>query len=142
MAWYKAKKSSPEYNGYRSGFEEQVAEMLDKNGIKYEFESMKIKYEQPSRIRTYTPDFILPNNIIIETKGRFLTADRQKHLLIKEQYPDLDIRFIFWNPNQTISKQSNTTYAMWCDRHGFKWASRTIPKDWLQEVKKKERKGS
>ena len=53
--------------------------------------------------------------IIIETKGRFVTADRQKMLLVKEQYPDLDIRFVFSNPNSRISKKSKTTYA-----HGAK----------------------
>ena len=33
----------------------------------------------------------MPNHVktIIELKGRFLTADRQKHKYIKEQYPDV-----------------------------------------------------
>ena len=33
---------------------------------------------------TYTPDFVLPNGVIIETKGRFVAADRRKHLEIKK----------------------------------------------------------
>lgn len=94
---------------------------------------MKIKYIKPAKGATYTPDFILPNGIIIEAKGRFITADRQKQLLIKDQFPDLDIRFVFSNPNNKIGKKSSTTYAMWCDKNGFKYAQELIPIDWLKE---------
>lgn len=90
-------------------------------------------YTKPARIAKYTPDFILPNGIVVETKGRFLTDDRQKHILIKQQYPKLDLRFVFSNPNTRISKQSKTTYAMWCDTHGFLYASKVIPQEWLAE---------
>lgn len=95
---------------------------------------MRLKYLKPSRPATYTPDFVLPHNgIIIEAKGRFVTADRQKHILIKEQFPDLDIRFVFSNPHQTIGKQSSTTYAMWCEKKGFKYAATSIPEEWIKE---------
>jgi hypothetical protein len=73
--------------------------------------------------------------MFIETKGRFMVADRQKHILIKEQHPDLDIRFVFSNPKQRISKSSRTTYAMWCEKHGFLYAKESIPNAWLKEVK-------
>lgn len=142
--WFVRKKGRTAHgvaNGYRSGFEDEVAAYLDVKKIPYEYERMKIKYEQPSKIRTYTPDFVLlQSGIIIETKGRFLTSDRQKHLLVKEQHPDLDIRFVFWNPQQTISKRSKTTYAMWCDKYGFKWAKRVIPEEWLDELVLPEKK--
>jgi N-acetylmuramoyl-L-alanine amidase len=46
----------------------------------------------------------LPNGIIIESKGRFLTADRQKHLLIKQQHPQLDIRFVFQRSANPIAR--------------------------------------
>jgi hypothetical protein len=120
-------------NGYRSGLERRIAEQLDTEGIEYEYESLKIPFLQPAKPRTYTPDFILPNGIIIETKGRFLTADRQKHILIKEQHPDLDIRFVFSNSKNRINKGSPTTYAMWCERYGFLYAVGFIPIQWLQE---------
>lgn len=84
---------------------------------------------------TYTPDFVLANGIIVETKGRFITSDRQKHLMIKEQHPDLDIRFVFSNPNSKLYKGSKTTYADWCDKHGFKWAKEEIPLEWIKERK-------
>ncbi len=119
--------------GYRSGLEEIVGEQLKSAGVEAEYESTKIKYSKPSRNATYTPDFVLPNGIIIETKGRFVTADRQKHLLIKDQHPDLDIRFVFSNSRGRISKQSSTTYAMWCEKNGFLYADREIPDEWLDE---------
>ncbi len=118
---------------YRSGLERSIAGVLKKTGTPFEFETMKIAYEIPNRVATYTPDFILPNGIIIEAKGRFETKDRQKHLLVKAQNPELDIRFVFNNPNSFISKASNTTYAMWCEKHGFKYARNLIPKDWINE---------
>ena len=121
---------------FRSGLEERVAQQLKHEGISYEYETLKIKYVKPSQPYTYTPDFILKNNIIIETKGQFVTADRKKHRIIKEQHGDkYDIRFVFSNPNQRIGKKSKTTYAMWCDRYGFKWAKGEIPEEWLNEKK-------
>lgn len=119
--------------GYRSGLEDAVADQLRANGVAFEYESRLVRYVKPARNSKYTPDFILPNGIVIETKGRFVTADRQKHLLILDQHPNLDIRFVFSNPNTRISKQSPTTYAMWCDRHGFTYAKQRIPTAWIEE---------
>lgn len=119
--------------GFRSGLEEKVAAELRGNSVPVVYEQHTIKYVKPARTAKYTPDFLLPNGILIETKGRFLTADRQKHILIKEQYPALDIRFVFSNPKASISKQSKTTYAMWCEKHGFLYAKTSIPFDWLRE---------
>jgi hypothetical protein len=119
--------------GWRSGLEEQVGEQLQAAKIPVDFESLKIPFRQPEKPRHYSPDFVLPNGIIIETKGRFVTADRQKHLLVKEQYPDLDIRFVFSNSRTRISKQSKTTYAAWANTKGFKYADKLIPLSWLRE---------
>ena len=103
-------------------------------GVNFDFEKLKIEYEKPARKAKYTPDFrLLDNGIIVETKGRFMTADRQKHLLVKAQHPQHDIRFVFSNPNQRISKQSATNYAMWCEKHGFKFAKGSIPQAWIDE---------
>lgn len=118
-------------HGYRSGLEDKVAKALEAQGIDPKYEEFKIKYKVPERIATYTPDFRLPNGIFVETKGRFVVADRQKHLLIKAQQPELDIRFVFSNSKTKISKGSKTTYADWCDKHGFTYADKEIPKEWL-----------
>ena len=119
---------------FRSGLEELVAQQLNELGVNYQYEELKINYIKPIEYSTYTPDFVLPNGVIIETKGQFVTADRKKHKLIKEQFGNkYDIRFVFSNPNQTIGKKSKTTYADWCNRFGFKYAQEKIPKEWITE---------
>ena len=127
-----AKQVAKKY-GFRSGLEERIAEQLDKAGVDYTYEEVKVKYIKPASQHVYTPDFVLANGIIVETKGRFLMADRQKHILVKRHNPTLDIRFVFSNSNARISKTSRTTYASWCDKNGFKYADKTIPEEWLNE---------
>lgn len=119
--------------GFRSGLEESIAKSLTSKGVRFSFEELTITYEKPARIAKYTPDFELPNGIIIESKGRFLTADRQKHLLVQKQHPLMDIRFVFSNSKTKISKRSKTTYADWCNKHGFLYADKEIPDEWLKE---------
>ena len=119
-------------HGYRSGLEHTISVYLTELKQKYKYETLKIEWEDLT-YRTYTPDFILNNGIIIETKGRFLTADRRKHLCIKKQHPKLDIRFVFTNSRSKLSKGAKSTYAEWCIRHGFRYYDRVIPEDWLKE---------
>lgn len=119
--------------GFRSGLEEVIAQQLRANSVEYKYEEEVIRYVTPPKDHKYTPDFKLPNGIFIETKGRFVTADRQKHLLVKAQNPELDIRFVFSNSKSRISKRSTTTYADWCTKNGFKFADKWIPDAWLKE---------
>lgn len=119
--------------GYRSGLEEDTAKMLKKKKIKYTYEETKIKWED-FKIRTYTPDFVLHNGIIIETKGRFIAADRRKHLEIKKQYgKEHDIRFVFSNSRARLYKGAKSTYGDWCTKNGFLYADKEIPEEWLNE---------
>lgn len=127
-----AKQVSLKY-GFRSGLEEAIAEDLTSKGVGFTYEEEIIPYVKPEKPSKYTPDFVLENGIIIESKGRFLTEDRQKHLLIQKQHPLLDIRFVFSSSKAKISKRSKTTYADWCKKHGFKFADRVIPDAWLKE---------
>lgn len=113
--------------------EEVVASQLGRLGIKYEYETQKIRYVKPVKPCTYTPDFILPNGIIVETKGRFTSIDRLKHLLVKQSNPDLDIRFVFSNSKTKLYKGSPSTYGDWCTKHGYMYADKLIPEDWLKE---------
>ena len=129
---FTAKQVATKY-GFRSGLEERIAEQLDQLGVEYTYEKVKLKYIRPASEHTYTPDFVLANGIIVETKGRFLLADRMKHLMVKKHNPELDIRFVFSNSNARISKASKTTYAMWCRKHGYLFADKTIPEEWLNE---------
>ena len=124
-------------HGFRSGLEDKVNDMLKENGKSFSYESEKISYIQPQTKHNYTPDFVL-NKLVggkmyIETKGRWVKTDRLKFDLIFQQYPHIDIRFVFQNPNAKLYKGSKTTYAQYCDKKGWRWAKKEIPDDWLKE---------
>ncbi len=122
--------------GFRSGLEHRVWTNLKQRHVKgATYESFKIKYTIPLSKHSYTPDIVLPNGIILEVKGRLMKADRDKHLLIKAQHPDLDIRFLFQSANNKIRKGSQTTYAQWCDKNDIKWCEKLVPDAWLKETK-------
>lgn len=122
--------------GYRSGLEEEIGRQIEVAGKKVLFETDKINYVWPSRKAKYTPDFKLFRKdgsfFYVETKGRFETKDRQKHLLLKEQGAP-EVRFVFSRSKSKISKTSPTTYAKWCDDHGFQYADKSIPDEWFNE---------
>lgn len=125
-------------HGYRSGLEDRASRQIGEAGIEVVYERERIEYFIPVRHSKYTPDFKLPKPggfFFVETKGRFVTADRHKHLLIKKQKPEIDIRFVFSNANAKIYKGSPTTYADWCNKHGFRWANKHIPDEWLDEAR-------
>ncbi len=124
-------------HGFRSGLEDTVNDMLKEHNKSFSYESEKISYIQPETKHNYTPDFVL-NKIVggkmyVETKGRWVKTDRLKFDLIFDQYPDIDIRFVFQNPNAKLYKGSKTTYAQYCDKKGWLWAKKEIPEEWLKE---------
>ena len=120
---------------YRSKFELELAKVLMRHKVKFQYESKKFLYIP--KPRTYTPDFYIPEtNIFIEAKGHLDKADRVKMALVKEQHKDLDIRFVFMNAKNKIYKGSKTTYADWCLRHNFQWAEKTIPLEWFKNGKR------
>lgn len=133
MATSKSRTNHGLANGYRSGLEDTVAAQLAAAGVSVQYETTAFKYTKPSRSSKYTPDFLLPNGIVIETKGRFLTADRQKHKWVKDQHPHVDIRFVFSRSSTRLSKTSKTTYADWCEQYGFQWADKLVPVKWITE---------
>ena len=117
---------------YRSGLEDATVEYLKDKQEKVRYEELRIEWED-LKYRTYKPDFELDNGFIIETKGRFMPDDRRKHLEIRKQHPELDIRFVFSNANAPLNKGSKTRYFEWCEKNNFLWAHRVIPLEWLQE---------
>jgi len=125
--------------GYRSGLEVSLSRQIEEAGLAVSYEQDKIKYLIPESDATYTPDFRIERpdgtSFFIEGKGIWDVASRQKHLLIKQQWPDIDIRFVFSNANARSYKGSPTTYAQFCDKHGFQYANRVIPDEWLKEGK-------
>jgi hypothetical protein len=117
-------------HGYRSGFELKVAEQLNEESIQFGYEDTVISYIKPETRHKYTIDFRLPNGILVETKGRWTLEDRKKHLLVKAQHPELDIRIVFQNASTKISKGSKTTYADFCIKNNIIWAEKKVPESW------------
>jgi len=123
-------------SGFKSLLEEQVALGLEAQGVPVLYEPEELHYEIPASNHKYTPDFVLPNGIRIETKGYLTAEDRKKMRLVKAANPDLDIRFVFGRASNKLNKLSPTTYADWSTKYGFLWAERLVPHDWVSEPSK------
>lgn len=124
--------------GYRSGLEEKISTQIEEAGLTVAYETDKVSYVWPERNARYTPDFRLPKKdgfFYIETKGIWTVEDRQKWHLLHQQHPDVDFRLLFSNQNAKLYKGSPTTYAAYCEKHGFTYANKTIPQEWLDEAK-------
>ena len=86
---------------FRSKLEEKVADLLEGLGVSYQYESERVPYTIQ---HNYTPDFALPNHVLLETKGYWDAADRRKIAAVKKDNPDLDLRMVFQAPYNKISK--------------------------------------
>ncbi len=105
----RAFKQSVQGTNFRSKFEAGIAATLHANKIQFTYETLDISYKISC---VYKPDFILDNGICIETKGFFSKEDRRKHIAIKTQRPELDIRFCFQNSKAKLSRgKRSLTYA-------------------------------
>jgi hypothetical protein len=121
--------------GFRSGLEANNAKFLEAHGdLPIRFEELKVRYLIPQSFHTYTWDFTLRNGIIVETKGVFDAKDRAKHLLVKAQYPGLDIRLVFTRSKAPIGPGAKMSLGEWCEKHGFKYADKLVPVAWLKEA--------
>jgi len=119
---------------FRSGAEEKFASYLRDKKVFFYYEPKKFSYDIVE-VRTYTPDFYIPEkDIFFEVKGFFSPADRKKMLLVKKSNPDLDVRMIFMSNNR-INKTSKTRYSDWCEKHGIKFhCGLNLPKEWMDEI--------
>ena len=118
-----------ETSNYRSGLEESIALQLQEQKVKFEYESRKIKYFIEYN---YIPDFLLPNGILIETKGFFRLPQQRQHRMIREQHPELDIRFVFQKLDSKL-QGGRFTCQEWCEKYKFKYAESTVPEEWINE---------
>ena len=90
--WY-GKIPKPYWGKYkdinmRSNWEIKYAKYLDKNNIKWQYESKRFYFEDC----TYLPDFYLPeNNEYIEIKGWWRKDDKKRFDLFKKIYPKVRI---------------------------------------------------
>lgn len=139
------RRSSAYAKGYRSGLEEKIAEQIEKAGLPVVYEKDIILYKIPERTHKYTPDWRLPKPggfFYVESKGLFTVFDRAKSIYCVKQNKGLDLRFVFSNANSRLYKGSPTTYSGWCEKHGFRWAHKWIPEEWLLEAKQGEQGGT
>ncbi len=121
---------------FKSKFEELVSSHLEEKERRASYEVDTLSYTQPEVQRKYKPDFKIADNVYIECKGIFSLDDRKKMLWVKEQHPEKTFYILFYNAYQKLRKGSSTTYADWCDKHGFIWADwfksgRSIPIEWF-----------
>ncbi len=123
---------------YRSGLEDTVIFNLLERGVSFQYEVEKIKFLQPEKNRTYNPDLRLLKKdgtfMYIEIKGKLDLDTRQKHEWLKQQYPDMDLRFIFGNWANKIYKGSNISYKQWAEKMGIPSADRLMPIEWQEEI--------
>lgn len=122
-------------DNFKSQFERDVFNTIERNGLTAKYENLKIPYKT---VHNYIPDLELPNGIIIELKGYFDTRAQVKMKAVKRCNPHLDIRFVFMNSNNKLNKRSKMTYAMWCDKYGFPYADGMIPLKWFKEKGSKQ----
>ena len=127
---------------FRSRSERRAADYLIALNVDFKFEPHYIPYMWIES-KKYLPDFILPSGIILEVKGRFTLDDRKKHLFLRQSNPDLDVRFVFDNPNKKLNKGAKTTYADWCNKNDFMFCklSDGIPDSWLDERRNRKVSG-
>jgi hypothetical protein len=117
-------------NRYRSKFEASIAASLKQRGLAFDYETVPLPYTISA---VYTPDFVLPNGVIVETKGLFDSDDRRKMVAVKAQHPGLDIRLCFQKADVKLSRAPRSlTYWQWAERHGFLWCEGNIPTTWTQ----------
>jgi hypothetical protein len=117
----------------RSTLEDRVQANLQKRGIIYTYEPCKLPYTVE---RNYIPDLLI-GDMYIEVKGYFRQDAQRKMKSIRDQHPDLDIRFLFQRAASTVQgaklRKDGTkmTCGEWADKQGFKWAEGNVPDDWL-----------
>ena len=80
---------------FKSGLEEKVSDLLCELGVDYDYEGISFDYTITHK---YTPDFVLPNGICLETKGFWRPEDRRKIKQVITENPDIDLRMVFQDP--------------------------------------------
>lgn len=105
----------------RSKLELKFEEILKDFEVEYDYEVTKIPYTIPESKHIYTVDWTLLNGMLLETKGYLRDhQERYKYVLLKQQHPDLDLRFVFDNPNKLVGG-TKQTHGAWATKYGFKW---------------------
>ncbi len=112
---------------------------MKKAGVEFRYEQVRLPYTHPATDHHYTPDFVLPNGIVIEVKGFLLMDARKTLILVREQHPDIDIRMVLNRAGARVQGLKTLNLAQWCDKFGFPWAVKLIPEEWRNEPPRKKR---
>lgn len=131
-------------NNVRSGLEKSIKEELERKGVNFGYENIKLRYAKLSckscgecvEYGTYTPDFTFQRSgrtLFVEIKGRFTSQDRTKMRLVRKAYPEHDIRIVFQR-NHPLRKGSTTHYTDWAAKVGFPCiVGNSIPEEWYND---------
>lgn len=152
MTWKKSKKKfvglkvgKSSFKGLKVGkrttknpFETTTYLKLKDSVHDVEYETVKLPYTIEAE---YIPDFKVVTKshqrYYLETKGNghAWTADvRRKMLLVKKKYPEIDMRILFYSNGvfgPSRKDGSRMTQSEWAEKHGFTYAIKHIPEDWL-----------
>lgn len=134
----RSKKKRTTRNSFETRILEALSEKLGKDGVSYE--RKRIKYTTD---HVYIPDFELTESgILIETKGNgrsWSPQVRKKMLAVRDQHPELDIRFVFYKDGEFGPVRvdgTKMTQGEWCVKHGFKYAIQNVPDEWVTTMTK------
>lgn len=141
-----ARRRKPRRQQFRSKFEWLIALDLYERKRSWEYEAVVLDYEKKvykgvcadcgggnvKSARKYTPDWLLPNGILVESKGNFTAPNRTLMLEVIEANPDRDIRMLFQQDNFMTRKKVGR-YSDWCNKKGIKYAIGRIPDEWFDE---------
>lgn len=121
------------HNGYRSKFEANIAEQLDKSGVRYGYEVSRIFY---GRGQYYVPDFTLyypdGSEFYIEAKGWIDRKAHEKMVRVRDYHTHLDLRFVFQNGKTRVANLKSNV-CQWSSRLHFRWAVGEVPDQWIAE---------
>ena len=97
-------------------------------------ETMRIPLPQYLIMR-HVPDFLLPNGLLIETKGVMDVTYPQKVELLAVCHPSVMKRYrvCFGNADLITPKRGTLTYAQWAHKQGITWCEGDIPESWFME---------
>lgn len=114
----------------RNKLEIIVWDLFKEKGVEFEYEARKLQYTLGG---SYTPDFFLPNGVIIETKGYFRPEDKRKMRAVKIANPDADIRLVFSESQTPSGRKRMAQNLRWSLKWGFPAAEDVPPEDWYSE---------
>lgn len=127
-------------HAYRSQLEVITAGLLKASGIKFKYEARKIPFRsrvksgicgececrEVFQVRSYLPDFELPDGRIVEAKGKLTSSERTKFLAIRASNPNLYVCFVFGADNK-LTKSKPRRYSDWCKDNDFDYGIKQLP---------------